>query len=718
MVQDWKKKFDQHEIAKRAHHRNQGNQDALVNQSGDENEERVSNTVPPQMCQESVRIEENRTDSPEFSDSDYVPPSEDGDISDEFDILDSQLNPNLNGSWMKIPAAAESEYDNIEDFVSPSDEIDKEGDKDNAPVPLQVCQQSYKLHSTNRSTKIHACVFCGEVQTKLPRHFERKHHREIEVQRFLALAKGSRERSDSIRALVNKGDFHHNSSVAKEGKGMIIPKYRTSSSSAQKLVPCTNCLGMYKRSSLWRHARKCKTSEKNKSRKQSIADGLAIMPCSKDNKALRDTILLWMREDDVKIIVENDGLVMEYGCRLVEKLGTDLRFRPYISQKLRELGRFLAAFRKIVEKPVSLSQVFHPSHFENVISAVRDVSGFDMTTNSYKTPTLALKLGMTLKHCCRILKCKAIQNTDSALKEACCDFMELQNSLWKERISSSAHGTLHRATFNKPLLLPLVEDVVTFNVFLQNQAAACFGKVECFSSFLNILMAQIIGFNRRRCGEVQYLTVNEYKASLCHGTPVNKEMESALSKFEVELAKSVHRIEVRGKRGKKVPILLTKLMKKYMDYVLQQRETLGIKSIYMFSLSKVPIRGNDCLRKLAHKSGAKNPQLLTSTNLRKQLGTLMQALNLTEDEQDIIAKFMGHDIRVHRQFYRLTEDVLQAAKVTKVLVALNNGTLTQEPGSVTVDETGTIICKHFTTLYMYGMENLQCKIFLFIAFCI
>jgi hypothetical protein len=71
------------------------------------------------------------------------------------------------------------------------------------------------------------------------------------------------------------------------------------------------------------------------------------------------------------------------------------------------------------------------------------------------------------------------------------------------------------------------------------------------------------------------------------------------------------------------------------------------------------------------------------------LGTLMQALNLTEDEQDIVAKFMGHDIRIHRQFYRLTDSVLEAAKVTKVLAALNTGRLASME-SMTVDENGKI----------------------------
>jgi len=55
--------------------------------------------------------------------------------------------------------------------------------------------------------------------------------------------------------------------------------------------------------------------------------------------------------------------------------------------------------------------------------------------------------------------------------------------------------------------------------------------------------------------------------------------------------------------------------------------------------------------------------------LRKHVTTISQVLNLKENELDIdlLAQFMGHDIRVHREFYRLPLDVLQTAEVAKIL---------------------------------------------------
>lgn len=48
-------------------------------------------------------------------------------------------------------------------------------------------------------------------------------------------------------------------------------------------------------------------------------------------------------------------------------------------------------------------------------------------------------------------------------------------------------------------------------------------------------------------------------------------------------------------------------------------------------------------------------------------------MNLSDNEMDVIAKFLGHDIRIHRKNYRLPDQALQLGKVTRVLPALEVG---------------------------------------------
>ena len=114
------------------------------------------------------------------------------------------------------------------------------------------------------------------------------------------------------------------------------------------------------------------------------------------------------------------------------------------------------------------------------------------------------------------------------------------------------------------------------------------------------------------------------------------------------------------------------------------RKLLNIESDYFFarpaSNTVTPYRGNDVLRIYAMECGTKSPNLIQSTKLRQQMGTLSQVFNVSETNQNTLASFMAHDIRVHRTFYRLPENVLQAAKVTKLLHAINTGTIAKYKG--------------------------------------
>ena len=71
--------------------------------------------------------------------------------------------------------------------------------------------------------------------------------------------------------------------------------------------------------------------------------------------------------------------------------------------------------------------------------------------------------------------------------------------------------------------------------------------------------------------------------------------------------------------------------------------------------------------------------------MRKHIATLSQILNLKDNEMDMLATFLGHDIRIHREYYRLPEETLQVAKVAKLLMALEQGTMGSVAGK-TLDD--------------------------------
>ncbi|XP_026108933.1 uncharacterized protein LOC113081109 [Carassius auratus] len=65
-----------------------------------------------------------------------------------------------------------------------------------------------------------------------------------------------------------------------------------------------------------------------------------------------------------------------------------------------------------------------------------------------------------------------------------------------------------------------------------------------------------------------------------------------------------------------------------------------------------------------------DPLIFASTWLRS-----LQILNLKNNELDQVADFLGHDIRVHRDYYRLPEATTQLAKISKLLLAMEKGCL-------------------------------------------
>ncbi|XP_067291008.1 uncharacterized protein [Pseudorasbora parva] len=238
--------------------------------------------------------------------------------------------------------------------------------------------------------------------------------------------------------------------------------------------------------------------------------------------------------------------------------------------------------------------------------------------------------------------------------------------------------------WNKEDDIPLTKNVIALRNHLrmvEDDARAELKQqmsLRAYKTLNETVLAQVIIFNKRREGEASRLTLEIYtKAST---SAINEDIYETLSPLEKELSKILTRIEIRGKRGKKVPVFLTDRMKESIDLLVKRREEAGVpaENPYLFARPGVMtnIRGCDCLRKYANESKAENPELLRSTKLRKQVATLCQLLDLSEQELEQVARFMGHDIRVHRDFYRQTDKTFQIAKISKLLFAMEQGTET------------------------------------------
>ncbi|CAJ1081294.1 hypothetical protein F2P79_020338 [Xyrichtys novacula] len=562
------------------------------------------------------------------------------------------------------------------------------GVTDDLPSIPAVCK---KEDGSRLYNKKQYCLYCKLGVIKMARHLERAHQDIPDVARAVSFPKGSKERRMHMELLRNKGNFAHNVEVLNSGVGIPVPrKQPKDESQVQKFLHCAYCQGFYTKKVLWRHMKICKFKpsiplKPGRTRVQALCGFAAPPPPGMKEQLWK--LLNKMVQDEVYFAVKSDPCIMEYGEHLFNRLGYDPGKHEYIRQKLRELGRLLICSRK--NTPLKMIQDhIKPANFMYVIEAVKDIAGYNGETDAYRCPSLALKVGYSLKKISMLVESRAnVQSDYSAAKDAR-TFRSVYEARWNELISAASLRTLQESKWNTPQLLPFTKDVQTLHSFLDAQQEELFSQLssetspQTWAQLTKVILTKVILFNRRRSGEVSKIPVSAY---LSHNpSDPQEEVNLALSDLEKKLCQHFRRIEIRGKRGRKVPVLLTPPVQAALDLLIRKRQECGVlpENTYLFARPTTLIcyRGSDCLRHFAKVCGAKNPESLTSTKLRKQTGTLSQVLNLTNTELDQLADFLGHDIRVHRQFYRLPEGTLQLAKISKVLMALEQGCLAEFKG--------------------------------------
>lgn len=97
--------------------------------------------------------------------------------------------------------------------------------------------------------------------THFARHLQRKHKDEKEVEEIFKLEKNSAERKDSIEKIRKRGNF--NLMLASD-EWCPVKRPAEAAESVEgnnEFLPCSHCLGLYKKNSLYRHVKTCKQNQ-------------------------------------------------------------------------------------------------------------------------------------------------------------------------------------------------------------------------------------------------------------------------------------------------------------------------------------------------------------------------------------------------------------------------------------------------------------------------
>ncbi|XP_064648164.1 uncharacterized protein LOC135500562 [Lineus longissimus] len=415
------------------------------------------------------------------------------------------------------------------------------------------------------------------------RHLKDMHKEEREIIEYMAVKDPKKKRNLEIK-FRNLGEHLHNTTVIRNNSGILSVQYRSSRPLPwQEYVPCEHCLGYYAKRELRRHVSRCPLSPELGIKKYSrvVVSGQLLLPVQISTTAGFKEVLVTMASDEISRIVKGDHIILALGAKKFEKFGLDHDQWSSIHNTTRELGKLLRALREATNQPNSTIEDFiDPCRYRDVVACVKQISGFCGESHQVTTPSLALKLGHSIKKCEKIVKKNAMEMKLKEAKEDAAEFIGMCNDYWTEDISTHALRNLHEAKRNKIKYIPLTNDVKILSNYLRRKGEAAFNKLSKSShdstswrDLAEVAMSQLILFNMRRQGEVSKMKVEDFKAQ---HTGAQEDVLQALSPLEKELCTKLRRIEIVGKKTSTVPMLITAQMQAWIELVIETRDKVGI----------------------------------------------------------------------------------------------------------------------------------------------
>lgn len=141
------------------------------------------------------------------------------------------------------------------------------------------------------------------------------------------------------------------------------------------------------------------------------------------NYTLRNVEFPVLREDNITRAIRYDDLIILYGNKLC------IKYKPQhqhemIRARLRLIGRFLLALRDINKDISDFKSLYHPKRYDDCVSAINVVAGYDENEKMCRAPAVAANLSTLLKHIDNILIAEYIKQEETE-KKAVKDFIKL-----------------------------------------------------------------------------------------------------------------------------------------------------------------------------------------------------------------------------------------------------------------------------------------------------
>lgn len=540
-------------------------------------------------------------------------------------------------------------------------------------VPRKARRKS--KHSSH--TRKNYCFVCGVGVYKISRHFLRHADEEPDIAEAMALPKHSKERKKLLDVLRNRGNYKHNQEVLRNNSGELKMKRQPRTQfSAKEVMNCPYCKAMFILKEMWRHVARChcrKTAKSPSDGKVKVLSEIALAesPFSKTLSSAVWNMLVTMKRDEIASVVQKDFLLIQLAENLSVKYENEPEKYENIRQRLRELGRLLVALR---EKSIfSFEDAIKPQNFYKVVATVKSITGFDKTLQRFTKPSLALKLGHSLKKIASIVL-NSVDGDEEMVRDTK-QFLKLCTEEWTELVSQKALASLRKVS--NPSTIPFTHDVQVFYRYLETTSASATESLkmdanpQAYIALCRVTIAQASVLNK--CApEVSKMTLKAFQE--------RGDATRVLSKHFI-------RINILSKAGQNVAVLLTSELVNAITLLVSKREACGVHRDNPFLFAKPNssptslFHGRNSIRAFSTLCRAKNPEHLRSVILYKHIARVFQILNLENDELGHLAKLLGLDIRADRDYYRLPEAAVELAKIAKLLLAMEKGSLERFKGN-------------------------------------
>ncbi|KAL1454610.1 hypothetical protein WDU94_010826 [Cyamophila willieti] len=334
--------------------------------------------------------------------------------------------------------------------------------------------------------------------------------------------------------------------------------------------------------------------------------------------------------------------------------------------------------KKVEPLIINLIDIFDKKYWLSFMNIVNEIAGYNKKESTFSSPSFARNAGFTFKSCALKVQLFNLLRDHSTTKVE--EWIFCYDQQYYSHIGRNAELCLKRKQRASVKKLPEEKDVKLLNDYLSETIEQCMKRlknefqISAWKLLGKALMVTLLVFNRRRVGDMENLLIEDMKKK--HEIDKEADYYNQLTVLEKSLAGNFFRVPMEGKRTRDLFLLVSKEIYSKIEYFLELRKEAGVKNTnkYLFGLKESStLSATHALLYFSRKCGAKNPETLKSSLLRKSIATFSQLLHLKENEMHNLADFMGHNFQIHSEYYRLPNEVTQMCHLSKLLVALDQG---------------------------------------------